>query len=42
MEENFRYEYYYREMYFETLHNFSVLLDPFADNYNPDYLSHHH
>ncbi|EPB72480.1 hypothetical protein ANCCEY_08421 [Ancylostoma ceylanicum] len=37
-----RYEYYYKEAYYDDMGSLETSLDPHSDSYDPDYVHHHH
>ena len=39
---HFRYDYYYREAYYDDLTSHESSLDVESDSYDPDYVHHHH
>jgi len=36
------FEYYWKDVYFHRLHSLETYYDPYARDYDPEYLSHHH
>ncbi|CAJ0570244.1 unnamed protein product, partial [Mesorhabditis spiculigera] len=36
------FEYYWRDLWYDHWHSFETFVDPNAEEYNPDYVHHHH